>query len=214
MKSSWKSSLICQDVNSVIEVFPSGVVQVHWWMFRCANIVLVSKRSFDAAKFTAPSLLPWIFSRTFSFPVVILEIQNSAFTSPDRIFMSSCGTDRIPGQILHGQCCMNHHFYPQLGDKINHFVWGLKVFIFQSTRKLILWKKGAEDNVCTWDAVNEKLWMLFKKGVWKLITSHLVSCCYCSEMKEIEVCWKCSLDGNKRNVYSIFLRNAAGKGYL
>jgi len=33
-------------------------------------------------------------------------------------------------------------------------------------------------------------------------------------MKEIEVCWKCSLDGNSRNVYSIFLNNAAGKGYL
>jgi hypothetical protein len=94
------------------------------------------------------------------------------------------------------------------------FYMGCKGVYFSVNMKIISWKQGAEDNVCTWDVTNEKLWMLFKKGVRKLITSRLVACCYCSEMKEIEACWKCSLDGNSRNVYSIFLRNAAGKGYL
>ena len=43
------------------------------------------------------------------------------------------GTDRIPGLIPHGQCSVNHHLYPQLGDKLSHFIWVIKDFIFQST---------------------------------------------------------------------------------
>jgi hypothetical protein len=43
-------------------VFPSGEVQVHLWMFRCGNMVLLTTRFFDVAKFTTLtplSLLSW-----------------------------------------------------------------------------------------------------------------------------------------------------------
>lgn len=41
------------------------------------------------------------------------------------------GTDQLSGLISHRQISINHHFFPQLGDEVSHFIWVLKDFVFQ-----------------------------------------------------------------------------------
>jgi len=57
-------------------VFPSGEVQMYLWMFRCGNIVLLTTRFFDVAKFTILTPLLLLSWCRLSFPIVGLKIFN------------------------------------------------------------------------------------------------------------------------------------------
>ena len=69
-------------------VFPSGEVQVYLWMFRCGNIMLLTTRFFDVAKFTvltSLSLLSWCSHSVVGLKIFFLP--NFSFKSPYIIFM-------------------------------------------------------------------------------------------------------------------------------
>jgi hypothetical protein len=51
-------------------VFPSGEVQLYLWMFRCGNIVLLTTRFLDVAKFTTLTPLSLLSSCKLSFPII------------------------------------------------------------------------------------------------------------------------------------------------
>ena len=71
-------------------VFPSEEIQLYLWMFRCGNIVLLTTRFYDVAKYTIltpSSLLSWC---RLAFPIVglkIFSLSSFALISPNRIFM-------------------------------------------------------------------------------------------------------------------------------
>ena len=71
-------------------VCPLGEVQLYLWMFQCRNIVLLTARFFDVAKFAIQipySLLYWC---RLSFPIVGLKIPSLpsfALKSPNGIFV-------------------------------------------------------------------------------------------------------------------------------
>jgi hypothetical protein len=71
-------------------VFPSGDVQVYLWMLRCGNIVLLTLRLLDVAKFTNLTPLSLLISYKLSFPTFGLKMSSLptlALTSFNIIFM-------------------------------------------------------------------------------------------------------------------------------
>ena len=75
-------------------VFPSGVVQVYLWVFRCGNVVFLKTRFFDVAKFTILTLLSLLSCCRLSFPIASLKIfslSTFALKSPNLIFIWCIG---------------------------------------------------------------------------------------------------------------------------
>ena len=60
-------------------VFPSGEVQVYLWMFRQGNIVFLTTRFFDVAKFTILTPLSLVSWCRFPFPIVVWKYSLSWF---------------------------------------------------------------------------------------------------------------------------------------
>jgi hypothetical protein len=70
--------------------FPSGDVQVYLWMLRYGNIVLLTTRFFDVAKFAILTPLTLQSCRKLSLPFVFLKIfslPSFALKSPNRDFL-------------------------------------------------------------------------------------------------------------------------------
>jgi hypothetical protein len=70
--------------------FPSGDIQVYLWMLRCGNIVLLTLRCLDVAKFINLTPLALLISCELSFSIVGLKMSSLptlALKSPSRIFL-------------------------------------------------------------------------------------------------------------------------------
>jgi hypothetical protein len=76
-------------VNLIVG-FPSGDVHVYLWMLGCRNIILLTLRFLDVAKFTNVTPLSLLISCKLSFPIVGLKMSSLptlALKSPNRIFI-------------------------------------------------------------------------------------------------------------------------------
>ena len=56
---------------------------------------------------------------------------------PKEFSCRTYGIKRIPGLIPHSRYSMNQHFYPQLGDTLNLFIWVLKKIYFSVDMKIM-----------------------------------------------------------------------------
>jgi hypothetical protein len=63
-------------VVNLIVGFPIGDVQVYLWMLQCGNIILLTVRFIDVAKFTNLTPLSLLISCKLSFPIVGLKLSS------------------------------------------------------------------------------------------------------------------------------------------
>ena len=85
-------------------VIPSGEVQVYLWMFQWGNIMLLTTRYFDAAKFTILKTLSLLSWRRLSFPIVSLKMYvfpTFTLKSPNRIVIWYLENYRKPSTFPH-----------------------------------------------------------------------------------------------------------------
>ena len=103
-------------MNMVVSLPIRREVQVYYWKFQCANIVLLITRLFGVAKFTTLtplSLLSWC---RLSFPIISLIISSlSNFALKSLTYQNfHLGKCHIPAPVSHKNRLLIHQFSPQL----------------------------------------------------------------------------------------------------
>jgi hypothetical protein len=111
IKYTWMPFPTYKNMVNLI-VFPSGDIQVNLWMLRCGNIVLLTIRFLDVAKFTTLHSITLLISCKLSFPsggLKMSSLPTLALKSPNKIFTWYL-RNLSKHVLVPRRSCLYHHF--------------------------------------------------------------------------------------------------------